>query len=643
MKVLPSIICISLFISSFSQITRSDFLKEYSFERISESLIPYSEWKPFPKTPAEWRKQLPDSLIRDLIKKGEASLNASFESIPATVILQYERKGDRASYEAISFRKRNQLWDLIMAEAVEGKGRFTDQILNGTWSICEETFWGSVAHIHYQRAGGQGLPDAEDPTVDLFAAETAVLLALTDYLVGETLEKLSPLIRPRILFEVNRRVLIPMPEADYPWLGLGNPEKILNNWAPWVMSNYIAVNLLLEKNEKKRAEAIVFAFRIIDQYINGLGEDGSCEEGPSYWGAAAGSIYDALDLVKDATNGKVSVYDHPFIKKTGTYIYKMHIADNYFVNNADADPKFTPDGSMLYRFGKAVSDPLMIQFGTWAFQKFGNKGGGTSHLARTMYNYCAMNEMINQPKAAYPAIPHAWMPDVQVLTARPENGFFLATHGGHNAEGHNHNDVGDFTVYFEGQPVIIDVGRGTYTYKVFHEDRYKLWFNNSAYHNLPTINGFTQPNGRQYRAKDVVFKMKGGNPELHMDIAEAYEPEAGIASWKRTASVVRDGIRISDSFIMKSGLKSLTHSLMTVSDVNLETPGIVVFTLPYGKKVFMKYDASKWSAQKQKIELLTPEDQKFKTSWDGRNILRIFLIWKRNEAKGKYDFYFSQQ
>ena len=36
---------------------------------------------------------------------------------------------------------------LILAECLEGKGRFVDDIANGVWLICEETFWGAPAHL----------------------------------------------------------------------------------------------------------------------------------------------------------------------------------------------------------------------------------------------------------------------------------------------------------------------------------------------------------------------------------------------------------------------------------------------------------------------------------------------------------------
>lgn len=44
-----------------------------------------------------------------------------------------------------------------------------------------------------------------------------------------------------------------------------------------------------------------------------------------------------------------------------------------------------------------------------------------------------------------------------------------------NLERHNHNDIGQFIVYADGKPVIIDVGVETYTAKTFSERRYEIW------------------------------------------------------------------------------------------------------------------------------------------------------------------------
>ncbi|GAI41454.1 unnamed protein product, partial [marine sediment metagenome] len=52
---------------------------------------------------------------------------------------------------------------------MEAKGRFMDEIVNGVWAILEESSWVIPAHINAQRASS-GLPDVEEPVVDLFSA-----------------------------------------------------------------------------------------------------------------------------------------------------------------------------------------------------------------------------------------------------------------------------------------------------------------------------------------------------------------------------------------------------------------------------------------------------------------------------------------
>lgn len=436
-----------------------------------------------------------------------------------------------------------------------------------------------------------------------------------------------------------------MRTADYYWLGLQTPDKKVANWAPWVMSNYLAVTLLLEKDESKRTDTIVYALGVIDHYINSLGEEGSTEEGPSYWFAAAGSVYDGLDLLADATGGKLSIYEDPFIRKTGSYIYKMHIAGRYFFNVGDADPKLTPNGLMFYRFGKAAKDPTMVQFGVWAHQAFGEEGIEHNwHRIRRLYNYKALREISDLPPAEYSGIPHAWMSDIQAMVARSASGLFVGVHGGHNAESHNHNDVGDFIIYNNGEPVIIDVGRGTYTYKMFRGDRYGIWFNNSAYHNLPTINGYVQPKGRQAEATEVRHRpYSAGEAAVSMDIGTAYPQEAGIRKWERTVRMGKNtGIFITDTFQMASGLKSLTQTFMTVNTVSMDEPGKIRFETSGGQTTFMSYDDAMWTAKKEKMELTAPEDQKLKATWDGKDIWRILLTSKSKASEGQFTFLFHK-
>ena len=626
-------------IGIFAQVTQRNILgKKYSLENIKQTLITKTEWEPYPKTAAAWKAVLPDSIIKNIIANGEAALNFKFEPISATVSLDFTRSGDRERHGKISYGKRNALTELIFAETIEDKGRFTEAIMNGIWSICEESFWGVPAHI-----GSTGLPDVENPVVELFSAETASVMAIADYFVGEKLDKINPLIRKRIYYETNKRIFNPMMNTSitgkYGWMSKTKP---VNNWNPWIMSNWILSNLLLEKNETRRAEMLYAAMNGLDLYLNGLGEDGGCDEGPSYWFAAGGSVYDCLELLQKATNDKVNIYDVPLINKMGSYVYKAHIDGYYFTNFADADPTLRPDGLMLYRFGKALKDEKMIQFGEWAFQNFPNTGITGYQRMRRIQNILTAKTIEKTDK--YQPVKEAWVSDIQVMAARTDKGLYLASHGGHNAESHNHNDVGDFIIYVDGHPMIIDAGRGNYTARTFSSRRYELWFTQSEYHNLPIVNGTGQQAGREFEAKNVKCQINEKEAKLQMDIAAAYPKEAGIVTWNRTVTLnrIKNQVELSDDYVLKSKPTSLKQIFMTICDIDLSKPGKIKLKGSDNTGLLLTYDPSIWTVTTEEPSTEGMEYSSFKTKWAGKKVMRIVLSNKTENIKGKSNFTFEK-
>ncbi|WAC09795.1 heparinase II/III domain-containing protein [Dyadobacter pollutisoli] len=640
---------ISLFLSvifigsAAAQVTQRNILsKQYSPETIAQALVPRENWAPYPKTPEEWKKQVDQKDLDAIIQSGEEALAKPIPAVTASLLLDYVRSGDRERHSTASFGRRNQLMSLILAESIEGKGRFTEAIVNLVWAICEETYWGVPAHLGVQKAKN-GLPDAEDPTVDLFTAETAGVLALTDYFIGEQLDKISPLIRRRIYQETTRKVFEPIKQTNrYGYLSKTSP---VNNWNPWIVSNLLIADLLLEQDSKKRIDYAYNYMVFLDSYFNSLGDDGGCDEGPSYWFAAGASAYDCLEILEKATNGKVNVYKDPLIQKMAAYVYKVHIADDYFVNFADADPKLKPDGLMLYRFGKAVGDPDLVSFGEWAYEKFGSGiGNGGFHRPRKVENLLTIKKITGEPKKQFDPVKNAWLSDIEVMTARSSNGLYLATHAGHNAESHNHNDVGDFIVYADGEPIIIDAGRGNYTARTFSSKRYELWFTQSQYHNLPIINDYGQSAGRNFNAKNVKSIATDKEVSLAMDIAPSYPKEAGIISWNRLVklSKPKNLIEISDDYALNQAPDSLKQIFMTICDVNLETPGKIIFTSAGKKTVSLTYDPKLWVVTKEFPSTEGMEYNSFKTKWDSHPVQRIVLRSKALKQKGKYVFVISK-
>lgn len=627
-----------LSINVYGQVTQRNILmKKYSLEFISQNLIPLNLWKPYPKSSSDWASVLSPEQLTFIIKKGEDANNQTIAEITASMAMDFTRSGDRERHAKASFGRRNQLMALTLAESIENKERFTEKILNLTWAICEESFWGVPAHI-----SSTGLPDPENPIVDLFAAETAAVLGLTDYLVGEKMDKINTLIRKRIYFETNRRILQPIKKLEN--YGYLSRTKTVNNWNPWIVSNLLMANLCLEKNEKERISNVKDYLFHLDAYLNGLGDDGGCDEGPSYWFAAGASVFDCLEEVRKATNDKINIYDEPLIKNMASYIYKMHISENYFVNFADADPKVgSPDGLMLYRFGKAIKDDKMMVMGQWAFSKY-NKDVSLSGrmVMRTMDNLIFRNSI---PKQTTPYKPEGvnYISDIQVLTAHTKNGLYLATHGGHNAESHNHNDVGDFIIYANGEPIIIDAGRGNYTARTFSSKRYDLWFTQSNYHNLPIVNGYGQKAGREFEALNAKNTITEKEVSLNLDIEKAYDTNAGIIKWSRnvTLDLLKNHITLTDEYNLKEKPKSLDQVLMTICDIDLSVSGKIILNSPKKQMLTIKYDPKSWTVSKEISSTEGMEYESFKTKWDNRPVQRIVLTNIRLEQKAKNSFLFE--
>jgi hypothetical protein len=104
----------------------------YPQEKIEKVLVPREQWHPWPKWSdrRQW-EALPEAVRKDLVANGEQYLGYKWPNLPATLFLEYARNGNRSRYEHEHFARRNALTDLIIAECVEGKGRFFDDIVNG--------------------------------------------------------------------------------------------------------------------------------------------------------------------------------------------------------------------------------------------------------------------------------------------------------------------------------------------------------------------------------------------------------------------------------------------------------------------------------------------------------------------------------
>ncbi len=612
-------------------------------ENLKAILLALGDWHPFPQASEResWMK-IPEIVRGAHVRQAEKHLAGDWATPKASVFLDFVRNGNRSRYEAISFGRRTQLADLVLGECIEGKGRFLDDIVNGIWTISEETFWGVPAHISAQKRGS-GLPDVSEPVVDLFAAETGMLLAWTEYLLGDELDRISPLIRERIQYEIERRILKPNLERDdFWWMGLGGQKT--NNWNPWICSNWLTAALLIEKDSERRVQTVHKILRCLDRFLNSYPKDGGCDEGPGYWDRAGGSLSDCLELLSSVSQGKIDIFDRPLIKEIGRYIGRVHIADRYYINFADAPAKLSASASLIFRYGRRIGDEDMASFGAYlARQQHVGEDyvrGSFGCLGRVLPTLFNLEELLKaMPKE--PLVRDFWLPELQVMAARSfegsTKGLYLAAKGGHNDESHNHNDVGNFIVYSDGYPVLIDAGVETYTAKTFSGQRYEIWTMQSGYHNLPTVNGVMEKSGREFRATDVGYKADAKKVDFSLDIAKAYPPQAGLNSWRRTLTLERGKrIVVKERFLLDSIKQPLQMTLMSWRRPELAADGMIKLENPEGlkaaKPLSILFDKSLFSAA---IETIRLEDGQLRSSW-GDRLYRILLTAKKTPRQGEF-------
>jgi hypothetical protein len=225
-----------------------------------------------------------------------------------------------------------------------------------------------------------------------------------------------------------------------------------------------------------------------------------------------------------------------------------------------------------------------------------------------------------------------WLPQTELMVARQDEhsnlGLYLAAMGGHNGKSHNHNDVGNFVVFVDGSPLFVDVGVGTYTAKTFSGDRYSIWTMQSAYHNLPTLNGVMEKAGPQFKARNVKYQTTPDRVTWSLDIAKAYPAEARIDSWNRTLLFdrVRQEIEMRDEYEAKDTVQTYTLSFMTPCSVEIIGKDSLMFTIKNSETgnnitTFLSFDHRQIVPTVERIPL---DDEKLKLAW-GEQLTRILF------------------
>lgn len=630
-SLLSGILCLCC-VCGFAQSQRNLLTKDNSVSSVAATLDQSDEWIGYPvyNDRSAWSK-ISEVLKKQIIAKANKALKYQYQFIPASAYLAYVKTGDRGVQERPYTQNLGAVQALALGELMEGKGRFVSHLIDGIQNLCAMQTWALSAHLGLQKSHKEGIIDSTDNIIDLGAGRTASVLAWTYYFLQTVIDKVRPGFSAKIVSEIERRIIEPYEfRTDFWWMALQS-DRLVNNWNVWCNYNVLTCILLIERSPQRRAALVYKTMQSVDKFLNYYKEDGACEEGPSYWSEAGGNLYHYLQLLKEATNDKINIFTQPLVRKIAAYIYKVYIDKDYFVNFADAHPKVSPNAALVYDFGRAVGDDTMRSFGAWLAHKQRFPQGDMWDDVNFLFG---QNEIRNYPPKQ-PLVSEVEYPQTQVAVARDQTGssegFYFAAKGGNNDESHNHNDIGSFILYYDGYPLLIDIGSGTYTAQTFSSKRYELFNTRSLNHNVPLINGTEQHAGGKFAASNFEYHSSPLEVKLSIGIERAYPDSASVTRWERGYTLNRGkDFVITDQFVLKNNNGRCVDDFITPVMPLKGKEGELLFDID-GKKISMHYDAQKLSYHLTTIELTDPA---LIGQW-GNKLYRIEMTFDKHVLQGK--------
>ena len=521
---------------------------------ISDNLTDYKVFKPLSDRDY-WEKMR--CVIGDFLEKQAVYYDTvTFEPLYASLYLEFFTKQNRTNFEEKYFERRKALATYALLEAFYNDGRYMEKILDLSWMILEESTWALPTHVRARfTTKADALPWYKEGSLAIFSSETASLFSLVYTLFKDKFDEISVNISKRIEDTVWDKIIKEyLYYDDYVWMGFYSGADI-DNWNPWVNSNILVATLTFVKDPMLKTDIIYKVMTSLDRYLNLYPLDGACDEGAVYWAHAGLLALECFNYIKNSTNGKIDPFSDEKTKNMSEYISKVYISGNRFVNFADCASyvNYTENCGMLYKYGKILNSNEMM---STAKELCGSldtvKNDRYSHYLFNVRRVIALGEYYDEARnysGSYKFKRDIYFESIGVMISRQSNiadkGLFLAAKGGCNAENHNHNDVGNFMVYKDGEPFIIDSGALAYNALTFDpEKRYTIWTNISEYHNLPKIGGRNQIEGGEYKAENVKYECSDDSVTFSLDIANAYKHNSGIKYWQRTFNFNRKNAEI---------------------------------------------------------------------------------------------------
>lgn len=388
-------------------------------------------------------------------------------------------------YDDMYRARRTALASLALAEYLERKGHYTEDIINGIWCICEESTW--------ELPDGTGrLRDIAVTKTDINAARTAALLAQTVFLFKK---ELPQAVKKRVAYEVKMRVTKLFSESK---------QHIL----PELCAHCLIACLFTEEEEDFRRSIVDKVLELLDVYFGEYADGRVRAKNEQSLYSRTAFIFDILEMLYNATDRKFEVFSEEKAKLCADFIYKVHLGSDGFSEKAtDAD------GARIYMFGKRMDHKQLMDFGASEFIAIPDKTLPDSYnLFHKLYSVKFASEIMRYGDN-FDGQECGYIDAMDIFVKKTKD-FSVAVKGGANA-------AGNFMIYLDSEPYVVDLEKS---------------------HNLPVINGFSQFTNTKNVKTD---KLENG---LALDLSATYPKEAGVVSWLRSVEAEEKYVVITDDY-----------------------------------------------------------------------------------------------
>ena len=286
----------------------------------------------------------------------------------------------------------------------------------------------------------------------------------------------------------------------------------------------------------------------------------------AYWNYGYGHYFMLSEFIFQATSGKVDLLECEGARAAGRFGGVLEIQNGVHPAFADCSVSSRPDTDFMYYLNRRYG----FGFSEWDNIDTATPSGRI--CSALIFSFPNSADKCHPVEPTGPRLEkRTWFPDAGVLICRPgENSpcrLAVAIKGGHNAEHHNHNDVGTYLVVNNREALLVDPGAEVYTRRTFSSQRYESKVLNSFGHPVPVVGGKLQETGGKSRGEVVRKEFGDVEDRIVFDLKSAYKvPE--LESLHRIFRYSRQGggsFTVTDRVVFTSP-QSFETALITLSE-----------------------------------------------------------------------------